>query len=322
RLVSLPNHPHPRRPPLMNIARSLKLVAWSLGLLLAGPLLLWTAPTAAQQLVNPAEPETVYRLDTVIDDLAQATVVYLGETHDSQADHAAQLQIIEALYRRSHRLAIGMEMFQRPFQAALDQYLAGTISEAELRQRTEYDQRWGYAWANYAPILRFAKEHQIPLLALNTPTEVTQKVAQKGLSALTPNERRWIPPDADIDLSSQSYRQFLRPIYDEFHDGHGTASGFENFFLSQVLWDETMAEAIARFLTTHPQHQVVVLAGQGHIVYGYGIPSRVARRQARRRFSQRLVLLNPSPLLHTDDTTGLADYLWQSEADREPSVTP
>ncbi|CAD5971707.1 hypothetical protein PCC9214_03858 [Planktothrix tepida] len=41
---------------------------------------------------------------------------------------------------------------------------------------------------------------------------------------------------------------------------------------AQILWDETMADAIVNFVKNNPDFQVIVLAGQGHIVYGYGVP--------------------------------------------------
>jgi uncharacterized iron-regulated protein len=241
--------------------------------------------------------------------LAGVDVVYLGETHDRPADHEAQLQLIQALHQQHPRLAIGMEMFQRPFQPVLDEYLAGTITAAELRQRSQYDRRWGFPWEYYASILDYARTHQIPVLALNTPTEVTQRVARKGLSALLESDLQWVPPPAEIHTDDAAYRQFLRPIYDEFHHEHGSSQGFENFVAAQVLWDETMAETIANFWLTHPTHQLVVLAGQGHIMYGYGIPNRVDRRIAE-ELQQRLILLNPAADRMAEPA--IADFFWIS----------
>lgn len=275
--------------------------------------LLCHAPGLAQEITRPPDPPASgteqLAVSEMISDLATADVVYLGETHDRSADHDAQMQIIEAIYAQNPRVAIAFEMFQRPFQPVLDQYLAGEISEAELRRDSEYDRRWGFPWANYAPILQFAREHQLPLLALNTPTEITRKVALKGLNSLTPTEREWIPPLAEIRTDQAPYRDFLRPIYDDFHQDHGSSAGFENFFLAQVLWDETMAEVIAEFLTEHPDHLVIVLTGQGHMVYGYGIPSRVERRLPE--IHQRLVLLNPDAAFQSAGGA-IADYFWHS----------
>lgn len=292
----------------------MKLWAWSLGFLL-----LWGGNTWAQTILTPSHPADVHPVPVLFNELERSDVIYLGETHDSSADHAAQLQIIQELHRRHSDLAIGMEMFQRPFQPVLDQYLAGQITEAELRQQSEYDQRWGFPWANYAPILRFAQANQIPVLALNTPTEVTRRVAQKGLDALQPSDLQWIPPPSEIRTDNEAYRQFLRPIYEDFHEGHSSSTDFERFFLSQVLWDETMAEQVASFLTSHPDYQMVVLAGQGHVMYGHGIPSRVARRmQSVRPLTQRIVLLNPATDPSTQADDSIADYLWLSTDESAP----
>ena len=203
-------------------------------------------------------------------------------------------------------------MFQRPFQSAIDQYLAGKITEAELIEQSQYNQRWGFPWEYYAPILRFAKENQLPVLALNTPTEVTQKVAREGLENLTAEEREYIPPASEILTDNAEYRQILLQIYQQHaSEGHGSSTGFDRFFLAQNLWDETMAEKIAQFVTTKPNYQVVVLAGKGHIAYGYGIPSRVARRLSSRKLVQRSVLFFSASdsLLSTDRS--IADFIWQ-----------
>ena len=53
---------------------------------------------------------------------------------------------------------------------------------------------------------------------------------------------------------------------------------FNLFYQVQILWDETMAESIYDFLNVNPDYQMVVLAGNGHLVYGYGIPKRAFRR--------------------------------------------
>lgn len=262
----------------------------------------------------------VYNLDAhqqqaippILEQLAQAQVVYLAETHAQASDHQAQLDILRSLQPR-RSLIIGMEMFQRPFQWALNDYLAGTISESELRQKTEYQKRWGYEWELYAPILRFAREHQIPVLALNTPSEVTRKVARSGLDSLTFAERQWLPPRSTVLAEPSAYRQRLQQFYDEMHQGKGSSASFERFFLAQVLWDETMADAIATAVRRSPQSLVVVLAGQGHILYGDGIPDRVARRlnpQQTAPLRQVTVILNPPENLQPE--TGMADLFWYS----------
>lgn len=273
---------------------------------------LWTAPSDAQTLsaaVSVSTP-TQQTLDpqVVLKQLRQSRVIYLGETHDSEADHRAQLEIIRSLHQQNPKIAIGMEMFQRPFQSGLDSYLAGASTETMLREFTEYDQRWGFPWEFYSPMINFAKQNQLPVVALNTPTEVTRKVARQGLESLTEADKRYIPPIAEIRAEPGRYRDRLQELFNSFHSGKGNSRGFERFFQAQVLWDETMADAIVQFLNQNPDRQMIVLVGQGHIVYGEGIPDRVARRTPG--IKQSTILLNPpAPYLKE---AGIADFFWKT----------
>jgi uncharacterized iron-regulated protein len=309
----------------MTVLQIIPVCAWLLGILL-----LWAVPVQAQpgstsfdrvqsvttSVLNLQEQQR-NSPETVVRQLAKANVIYLGETHDEVADHQAQLEIIRSLHQQNPNLAIGMEMFQRPYQSVLDDYIAGQLTETQLREQTQFDKRWGFSWDYYAPILQFAKENKLPLIALNTPAEITRKVARQGLESLTPTERKWIPAASDIRTDNSDYRQLMQRIYDEIHAEMGNSQSFEKFFLAQVLWDETMADGVSQFLQTNPKTQVVVLAGQGHIVYGYGIPSRVARRikeqhRSPKSFSQKLILLNPSEEIEKMQEGTIADYFWYS----------
>ncbi len=263
-----------------------------------------------------------HSLETILKELAKANVIYLGETHDNPADHAAKLEIIQ-LMAKTKKIAIAMEMFQRPYQSVLDEYLRGNISEAELIEQTEYQTRWGFPWEFYAPILRFARENQIPVLALNVPNEITRQVARQGLESVTEEQKKFIPPFSEIRTDNSEYRQLIREVYDAIHQNHGSSDNFENFFLAQVLWDETMAEVIANFHQANPDYQIIVLAGKGHVVYGYGIPSRVLRRVTaqkteqnnRNPFQHRSVLLSPIPELEWDTNKPIADFVWPTSAE-------
>jgi uncharacterized iron-regulated protein len=213
-------------------------------------------------------------LDAIIPQLATKRVVFVGETHDRFDHHLNQLEIIRRLYRLHSDLVIGMEYFQQPFQRYLDQYIAGVLTEKELLKNTEYFDRWRFDYRLYRPILRYAKQHSIPLLALNVPREITSKVGQSGLASLTDKERQAIPEA--IDESDADYRRRLKDVFD--HHPGGRVRSFERFLQVQLLWDEGMAERAATYLRNHPRHRMVVLAGSGHLVYGSGIPKRLTKR--------------------------------------------
>ena len=255
------------------------------------------------------------RQQQILEALADANVVYLGENHDDAKHHRAEFAILQALHRENSKLALALEMFQRPFQKELDRYLQGEIDEAELIERTEYEERWGFDWEFYAPLLRYARDRGLPVFAANTPREITRKVARGGFESLAAEDWRWIPPREEIDMSNEAYRAILQSFFASFHHASGESEGFERFFAAQVLWDETMAETIARLARDRPDYQILAIAGAGHVACGYGIPDRVARRlQDLPNFSQRSVLFEPLEDFPCEGETAIAEDIWFSEA--------
>ncbi|MEM7725890.1 MAG: ChaN family lipoprotein [Cyanobacteria bacterium P01_A01_bin.45] len=261
------------------------------------------------------KPENFYINRTeMLAKLKQAKVIYLGEIHDNKEHHRKQLEIIQELYKINPKIAIGMEMFQVPYQDYLMQYTEGTITEAQLVEKTEYKQRWGFNWELYAPILKFTQQQKLTVLALNTPSEVTMKVARQGLSKLTPSDTKYIPPIKEIRTDNVQYRQMISEVFQAHQSGgHGNSKNFENFFQAQVLWDETMADNIVNFLKVNPDYQVIVLAGEKHIIYDYGIPSRVKRRiqdnLPNLPFTQYSVLLRFPENIWESKNQGISDFV-------------
>jgi uncharacterized iron-regulated protein len=212
-------------------------------------------------------------MEALIARLADKRVIFVGEQHDRYTDHLNQAAIIEGLLARGRPVAIGMEMFQQPYQPALDAYVAGEIDEAELLRRTQYFDRWRFDYRLYRPILSLARAHGIPVIALNLESELTRQVGVAGIASLSEADRARLP---EIDRSDSDYRARLDAIFKQ-HPAEQQRN-FEHFLEVQLLWDEGMAERAARHLTEHPDSTLVVIAGSGHIEYGQGIPKRLARR--------------------------------------------
>jgi uncharacterized iron-regulated protein len=171
-------------------------------------------------------------------------------------------------------MAIGMEMFQRPFQNTLDDFIEGRLSEMDFLKQSEYFKRWGFDYSLYKPILDFAREEKIPVIALNLPKELTAKVSHSGIDSLSDEEKKEIPEE--LDFSDDEYRERLKEIFSMHKDAD--KKDFNNFYQSQILWDETMALSVDEFLNNNPDKTIIVLAGQGHLRYGSGIPKRTFRR--------------------------------------------
>ncbi|BBG65930.1 hypothetical protein NNO_1227 [Hydrogenimonas sp.] len=239
-------------------------------------------------------------LKSIFPDLAGERVLFVGEQHTDFSNHLNQLKIIKAMVAAGKKVAIGMEMFQEPYQKYLDLFIEGKISEKEMLRKTEYFKRWKYNYHLYRPIILFAKKNGLPIVALNIEKEITKKVVREGIDALSKSEKSRVP--ASIDFSNSRYKEELRRIYSS-HQAQ-TFKNFDEFYYAQLLWDETMAKNVVSFLKKHPDRSMVVLAGNGHVMFGFGIPDRIERRGIK---SYKIVVnsMKPKP--------GIADYLLYPE---------
>jgi uncharacterized iron-regulated protein len=213
-------------------------------------------------------------LPEVINGVSDKKIVYVGEVHDVFAHHAVQLDVITGIYRNNPKIAIGMEMFQTQFQDTLDAYIFGEMTEGEFLKKSEYFKRWKFDYNLYKPILDFAKAEEVPVIALNLKREIIDKVSSGGIESLSEEEKAEIPDG--LDFSDAEYRKRLEEIF-QAHS-HSSERKFDHFYQSQILWDETMSRSVDTYLGNNPGRTMIVLAGQGHLRYGSGIPLRTYRR--------------------------------------------
>lgn len=210
--------------------------------------------------------------DEAIADLALAQVVAVGESHDSAADHQIQAEVLTALAARTPRLAVAFEMVGYEDQSVLDAFMSGATSEKDFA--VWWKTNWGYDFSLYKPIFDAAKAANIPAYALNAPRDVIKSVGKKGLAGLTPAERARIP--ATIAESSDArYRKYVL----ESVSGHGAPpAAIPRMIEAMSVWNETMGEKVAAL--TAEGRTVLIIAGQGHVLYNAGILESAARRGA------------------------------------------
>ena len=298
----------------MNHTRSLRIF------LVAGLLLL----TACQSVGvhGEAEPGTASGLATgapvlalgdtfgmaaLTERIAEYPVVFVGETHDRYGDHLGQLDVIRGLAERGVPLVIGMEMFQQPYQSYLDDYIAGRIDERAMLVGTGWFDRWRYDYRLYRPILAYAREQGIPVVALNIESELVDRVSSVGIDGLEAEERARLPET--FDGYDPAHRARLREIF-EGHAASGKAD-FDRFLQVQEVWDQGMAKRASEALREHSGRHLVVLSGSGHLMYGAGIPSRVDGYTGARS-----VIILPGDGVRV--RPGIADYLVYPEAAELP----
>lgn len=202
-------------------------------------------------------------LAQMMDVIGDARVVYVGEMHNNLADHDAQLAVLTEMERRHPgQVMVGMEMFERDAQPELEKWQAGQLDpEAFL---TLWYRNWSEYYGYYAPILDYVQEHHIPLVALNATRDEVRKVSE-GMAE----------PPGDWRREDPYHKAYL----DAVMGGHVHGGG-GHFHAVQMLWEETMAQQAYEALTSPAGKgkRLVVLAGAGHIQYGFGIPRRLFER--------------------------------------------
>jgi uncharacterized iron-regulated protein len=237
----------------------------------------------------------------LIHQISSKDLVFVGEDHENPDHHLIEIQILQALADASVRFTLGMEFFQSKEQATLTRYLERELTEEQFLKEAEWKRNWGFDYHLYRPLLLFAREHGIRILALNAPPEIVMEVGRHGLKALNAEERNQIAQD--IDLTNEAYRTVVKAAYD-WHPKDELKS-FDYFYEAQCVWDDTMAENLAGYLRQRDE-KVIVFSGNGHVQYKFGVPDRTVRRHPVPAATIVLLPLSQSTVLEK----GMADYVW------------
>ncbi len=144
--------------------------------------------------------------------LASTRLLLIGEEHTNTECHLVQSRVLEALITSGRRVFIGLEMYPYTEQRFLDQWRDGLLTEEGFLRLSRWYDNWGYNWPYYRDIFLLARDHKVPMFAVNTPREVVAAVRKKGLANLTPEEAAHIPKDIDVD--SADHMTFFKTTFE------------------------------------------------------------------------------------------------------------
>lgn len=169
--------------------------------------------------------------------LSDADIVFFGESHNNSICHWLQLQVLKDLEAATGKeVIVGAEMFEADDQLILNEYLEGHIKEDHLLKEAKV---WDNYKTDYAPIVNFAKAHNMPFIATNIPRRYASIVASKGLEGLNDLDeeaKKYIAPlPVEIDFELSSYKEIL-----EMMGAHARGSS-KNIVAAQAIKDATMA---------------------------------------------------------------------------------
>jgi uncharacterized iron-regulated protein len=275
-------------------------------------LYLWGCAVAPQQLNIQGQPDAfgegtiissqkaaAVSFKQLLKDIGTSRVIYLGEMHTNPAHHKIQLEVIQALFQKFPGLAVGMEMFDHSYQDVLDQWSAGKLDQEDFLKKVHWYANWRYDFSLYKDILEFIKENHLRLVGLNIPGHIPPKIREGGIESLRDDEKKHLPQQ--VDLSSTVHRDYLQKVFENHRHHFRGEVEFENFYAAQSVWEDAMAQAIAENLNNDV---MVVLAGNGHIQFKYGIPDR-----AFKWTGAAFTTIYPASTGSTVEP-GIADYIW------------
>ena len=125
----------------------------------------------------------------------QADYILIGEQHTSAEHHKAQAAVIALLAQNGYSPAIGLEMIPASLQSRLDAFNARLISVERLSEHLDWENVWGFTFADYKPIFSVAEYYNIPVYGLNVSQEVIKAIRKEGTPAtIPPRQKRELPP--------------------------------------------------------------------------------------------------------------------------------
>ncbi len=259
-------------------------------------------------------------------DLARnATYILVGETHDNPRHHLAQARFLTAFSRTGRLPLLGLEMLPASAQKRLDAFNAGKIPLDSAGRELDWQNLWGFDFALYRPVFEAACAAHVPAYGLNVPLSVIQAIRAKDQNqgaellrdgqlprralGLPPAQTAWLPKE--ILAPTEAQQEMLRAFFTRHGSmagkgGPGPAPSPERFLLIQSLWDSAMAERAAQ-IRKNTGRPMLILAGGGHVEYGYGIAHRL------RTFDPAAKILLVMPFSESKPDPDAADLFYYSK---------
>lgn len=195
--------------------------------------------------------------------LQKYDVVFFGEYHDQSEIHQYELELLKAMYKaKGEKLALSMEMFEADNQSKLNNFLADTLSEENFLAASR---SWPNYRTDYAPLVNFAKEKKMPVIAANVPRFLAAHVAKNNASTegVEAQYQQWLPKHTyapEGAYKDKFYAQMSSPAAPMKMPPQRLAA----VYAAQCLKDDKMAESIAAFADAHQNMQILHINGCFH----------------------------------------------------------
>jgi len=237
---------------------------------------------------------TAESLDAVLKKIETERVVFIGEIHGTTSIHLLQLKIIKYLHQRGRQVAVALEAFPSGKQFIFNRWIERTLDEHDFEGI--YKETWSVPYEYYREILMYAREENIPLIAINADNAMIGAVSKYGLHQVSEDFLREIK-FTDCSTDAQ-YKEIIGKTYH--------AAEFPFLCDGQRLRDSVMAYNIAHAMRGN-KATMVVLVGATHAMK-IAVPRMLQSHDA-----VSYTVLMPetvSRIIRRPPDLDIADYIW------------
>lgn len=232
-------------------------------ILLSTALLCFGAGGASAAQFSDAKSGAELSAQQLAQKLSKYDVVFFGEYHDQGEIHQAELELLQAIHKvKGEKLALSMEMFEVDNQTKLNDFLVGSLSEEDFLATSR---PWPNYKTDYAPLVNFAKEKRLAVVAANVPRFLAAHVAKNNASTdgIEEQYKKWLPEHTyapEGAYKDKFYAQMNSPEAPMKMPPARLAA----VYAAQCLKDDKMAESIAAFSDAHKKMQILHINGCFH----------------------------------------------------------
>lgn len=222
---------------------------------------------------------------------ADADVLFFGEEHNDVVCNQLEAQLLADIARR-RQVALAMEFFESDTQPRLNHYLASeSDDEAAFRKETRQGRLYS---VSHRPLIELCRAADIPVIAANAPRRFLREYRKSGLEytafrATLPEADRALLPEKSDRIAGRYWDEFIKVMQSHGDDAPAsqpasapTAEWLANLepgYRAQLLWDDSMADSVAKHRAAHPEQTVMLVIGRFHVSYAGGTFAKFKQRR-------------------------------------------
>lgn len=166
----------------------------------------------------------VVESDQFFSSLKKSQIILLGDFHALHQSQKSHLRILRRLVQETP-LVLAVEFVDACDQDVLDSFYNDNINETQFLEKIKWQEKWGFPWEHYRPILEWAKKEKVPVFGVNQ--------TMKSRTAATLVKRDEFSAQLIADICHAYDESTVVVIYGDLHlaDEHLPQKIIQNSFL-------------------------------------------------------------------------------------------